>query len=215
MNIHSTGPNHSESLPSTSSLCEDKTKVSLNKHNFRAIHQKIVKTIFNYLDMLSNNPDVTVRSYRKLKMTPLIKSLEKGVFSKTESIILNDLLARVSEKQFIEILKGAHIRIEGDELYQAWSKLPDTRARISSHPSVSGSVQIGVASPFSHEILFGIVSEGGKTYTFIQLENTPWATGLSNRVNHTLDAIEYIVSRCNVGPYGVSSHTDKNPIIIK
>lgn len=119
----------------------------------------------------------------------------------------------LSGKQMAEILKGAHVRIDdGGHLYDIWSNLSSAHERISSHPSLTGSKQYGIMGPWTHEILFGVVEDHGKHKTFFQLENTPWASGIKHRVGHTLDATKYLLTRSNIGPYGISDHVDKNPI---
>lgn len=150
-----------------------------------------------------------------------IKDLDKGIMdtipTKDEHAIVKDLLALFQKQPDLlrQVLKGGHVRIDdAGDYYNSWRGLQSARARISSHPNIPGTKQYGVMGPWVHEILFGVVEDEGKTKTFFQLENTPWAEGFGNRMGHTADSIQYFVSRKNVGPYGSSVHTDKNPIHI-
>lgn len=133
-----------------------------------------------------------------------------------EAEVIQDILQLFADKySFRHVLEGAHVRINDNGFYYAkWESLPSARARISSHPSVEGLDQYGIAGPISHEILFGIIEVEGVIMTFFQWENTPWAEGWKNRLGHTLDAVQYIFTRKNIGPYGTSVHTDKNPILL-
>lgn len=142
-------------------------------------------------------------------------AISKSGFSKADLDILEDIFLHCSQ-HLHEVLKGAHVRLEdGGALYGKWAQL-NARERISSHPSVKDSKQYGIEGEFIHECLFGIVEKkSGEVMTFFQLENTPWAPGLGNRAGHTADAIQYLLTKKNIGPYGSSVHTDKNPILIK
>ena len=150
-----------------------------------------------------------------------VRDLDKGIGttnpSQDEHIIVQDLLGLLKNQPelLLQVLKGGHVRLDDNgDLYTKWRGLSAARERVSSHPSLPGSKQYGVMGPWVHEILFGIVQEEGRVKTFFQLENTPWAPGVGNRMGHTADAIQYFVSRKNVGPDGSSIHTDKAPIRI-
>ncbi len=132
-----------------------------------------------------------------------------------EAAVINDLLPLLaSDPSFLQkVLQGAHVRInDNGNLYFQWSDLEAARERISSHPSLPDSKQYGIIGPVAHEILFGIVEVDNQILTFFQFENTPWDRSIENIVWHTMDAIQYLITSKNIGPYGRSEHTDKNPI---
>ncbi len=144
----------------------------------------------------------------------VLVSLSDSSPSEGEKVILFDMLNLTDDID--EMLRGAHIRVDDKgKLYKKWKDLEGAHERISSHPHVIDSKQYGIRGPWFHEILFGIVEEEGKKKTFLQFENTPWSEGLSNRVGHSKDAIKYVLTGKNVGPYGMSEHVDKNPLHIR
>jgi|LakMenEpi03Aug12_release.lakeMendotaPanAssembly.Ray.scaffolds.fasta_scaffold13614_8 hypothetical protein len=133
-----------------------------------------------------------------------------------ESVVLTDIIYLFKERgsnHTAEILKGAHVLIgDGGAYYDRWNQLSSARERISSHKNISGTLQYGISGPWVHEILFGLVEHEGERKTFFQLEKTPWAPGLGNRIGHAIDAVDYFISGTNIGPYGKSQHTDKKPL---
>jgi hypothetical protein len=149
----------------------------------------------------------------------LIKELEASQPSDGEAEIFRDILNILAKEgcseHLGEILCGAHVRLEDSgEFYNKWKELPHAHARISSHDHIPDFKQYGLAGDWFHEILFGIVMDQEKPKTFFQLEATPWKSGISNRVGHTVDAIKYVVSGKNIGPYGKSAFVEKAPIRI-
>lgn len=159
--------------------------------------------------------DNDVKSNKTLKKK--VKTiLDKTIPSIEELVIFIDIIQLLDSRGVnytAEIFKGAHIRIEDNgELYERWANLKSARKRISSHPSIEGTKQYGIEGPWVHELLFGVVEVNGVRHTFFQFENTPWSSGLSNRVGHATDAIEYFFTNKNIGPYGTSEHTDRKPI---
>ncbi len=152
--------------------------------------------------------------------TIFIQKIEKTTKSLTvgsdEAVVMQDIwqLLAHNPSLFQKVLNGAHVRVfDNGYLYFKWEELESARKRISSHPSIPESFQYGIVGPISHEILFGIVEVDGDILTFFQFENTPWDSSLKNMVWHTMDAIQYLITGKNIGPYGRSEHTDKNPLL--
>jgi hypothetical protein len=144
-----------------------------------------------------------------------IASLKVG---RDEAVILMDIMELTADKPSAlrDILKGAHVRIkDGGFLFTKWEILPEARNRIFSHPSVHGIEQYGVSGPITHEVLFGIIEVDGELMTFFQLENTPWSAGWWNRVGHTMDAVNYLLTNLNIGPYGNSYFVDSAPLMLR
>jgi|694.fasta_scaffold13614_7 hypothetical protein len=148
----------------------------------------------------------------------VISAFQKNIPTEDESVVIKDIFSLFDRNgnQMAEILRGGHVKIEdGGKHYSYWKELSSARKRISSHPHKAGTDQFGIQGPWTREILFGIVEEKGQEKTFFQLERTPWAPGIQNRVGHAADAVDYFFSGKNVGPFGKSVHTDKNPIHFK
>jgi len=148
-----------------------------------------------------------------IKVADITQKLQVG---SDEAIVIQDIwqLLAHDPSLFQKVLQGAHVRvIDNGFLYFKWEELQSARARISSHPSFPGSIQYGIVGPISHEILFGIVEIDGDILTFFQFENTPWDSSFINMVWHTMDAIRYLITGKNIGPYGMSEHTDRNPLL--
>lgn len=136
---------------------------------------------------------------------------------KDEAVILVDVMQLTANKPSAlrDILKGAHVRIRDNGfLFSKWEALPEARERISSHPSVYGIEQYGVSGPIAHEVLFGIIEIDGELMTFFQLENTPWSAGWWNRLGHAMDAVNYLLTNLNIGPYGNSYYVDSAPLML-
>lgn len=138
-----------------------------------------------------------------------------------ELIVLKDLISLLNEDQLVELFKGAHVCIDDEGVfYDKWSRLSTAHSRISSHPHIVGSKQYGIQGPWTHEILFGICdSNQGRVETWLQLENTPlyaydqnWVKKIIIFTKHTVDFFSYRLKGKNIGPYGESIHTDRNPL---
>lgn len=50
--------------------------------------------------------------------------------------------------------------------------------------------------------------------TWFQFEKTR-TTGIKNKLKHSIDYIQHILTNKNIGPFGKSSHTENNPIFLK
>lgn len=150
----------------------------------------------------------------KHRVEQKIVSLKVG---RDEAVILTDIMQLTANKpsSLRDILKGAHVRLKDDGfLFSKWEALPEARNRISSHPSIDGIDQYGISGPITHEVLFGIVEVDGELMTFFQLENTPWSAGWWNRIGHSIDAVNYLLTGFNIGPYGNSFYVDKTPLML-
>ncbi|MDD4005475.1 MAG: hypothetical protein PHW69_09800, partial [Elusimicrobiaceae bacterium] len=89
-------------------------------------------------------------------------------------------------------------------LYDKWAMLPDARQRISSHyPGVS-TPQYEVRFPGMGVVLFGKTGEGD---TWFQMEAHS-ASGL-DALLHVGDYVIHKMSKQNVGPMGLSPHSEK------
>lgn len=146
--------------------------------------------------------------------------MEKQVISKfagadeRETKLMKDIAEQfeLTHDDLKEIAKGAHVRLDDNgQLYEIWKKTLGASPRHSSHPA--DATQYGMQGKFLKEFLFSRVTENGKTYTWFQCEKNP--TRLGFLIRHMIDFAKYRHSGLNQGPYGQSSHTDKNPLILK
>lgn len=136
----------------------------------------------------------------------------------------------------VDLFHGSHIVIGGDgrtgdggALYERWKKLDGAEKRDSSHESSAQQYQLKVG-PGDAVVLFGKTADGN---TWFQFERHPGRAGnlaekgfdvaktvvgnvfdgeLSYKDGHGEDYDLYVKIRQNVGPFGVSPHSDRNPV---
>lgn len=153
---------------------------------------------------LANDTDLAMRK-------SLIYRL--ALANETEQNIVNYILEnyKLDTEQMKQILGGAHVRLDdGGKAYDVWKRDLGGDQRISSHDSEG--TQLGLRGYFVKELLYAKVKDNDKTYTWFQLEKNP--VSLGNILRHTADYLRYCYSGKNQGPYGVSSYTDKNPLVL-
>jgi hypothetical protein len=117
----------------------------------------------------------------------------------------------MSDADFIEFLKGGHVVLPQSNLYDTWAVENGVTDRISSHyggQAADGTSQHGHYGELFKEMLFGKNADGT---TWVQLE----AHAASDWKGHSIDYIEYQLDDNNQGPWGESSHTDQDPIVIR
>lgn len=153
-------------------------------------------------------------------------AIKKALIANIEKIILFDMelfqkaklvfeiIRYANLEEASQILEGAHVIIEdGGALYERLSSFTSLRIqRISSHykngkSSPDLSVQAG---EIFREVLIGKTNEG---QSWFQLENHT-TQGVKNFIAHGVDLIIYLVVKKNIGQYGWSQHTERNPIKI-
>ena len=146
----------------------------------------------------------------------LARSKKAARLLSNDLILLSDALALGGERLRRPILNGAHIVIEGDggRYYEKWQKLSPLNERFSSHYLGSRlGRQYSVNGPKLTEVLFGIKRHNGKVSTWFQAERS--STEGSSILSHLRDFMAYKITGKNIGPCGVSVHTDQNPIVLK
>ncbi len=180
-------------------------------------------------------PESHEREEENARIEKLI--FEKGGLSKAGKIIIPDL--RSIGLDNTDIFHGSHVLLEdehgkgdGGELYRKWKDLPGAEKRTSSHYSSETQYQIKVG-PGDAVVLIGVTDNGN---TWLQLERSPGRTGstakkilsglgsgVSNLTHgelsfddaHGKDYDLYKKIRQNIGPFGVSPHSDKNPVRVE
>lgn len=190
-------------------------RIDLIKTRLQSIFLDVLKSIPEHSGRIDSHTLLSIN--REIDIKKLLETLSNDGITEDEALIMNALMKLLKPEEIIEALKGAHLRLRDNGVYyQKWSGLSSARDRVSSHPAKAGSIQYGIAGPLSHEILFGIVEEKGETYTFLQLENTPWGGELKNLLRHSIDTFHYFSSgrHKNIGPYGASCYTDSYPLLI-
>jgi hypothetical protein len=134
-----------------------------------------------------------------------------------EAKILSEVIRHKSLRDnFEEVFKGAHIRIlNNGDLYEYFKKLPESSKRKSSHPSDGD--QFSIQGAIIPEFLFGKINLKGKgNFFWFQFENSPWGKGAKQGLIHIKDTFKYYaqLKKFNIGPFGKSKFTDKNPLYI-
>jgi hypothetical protein len=137
-----------------------------------------------------------------------------------EAAVLADLEAHgLDVNQLRDVLCGGHVLIDNPDLYERWRFPRVTRERLSSHHrTVDKQVypDLGMHGPLVREKLHGRTANG----TWVQLEKTPAAFGAGHRlptwndVQHLADYVVYRVTKRNVGPWGLSSATERRPMYL-
>jgi len=137
-----------------------------------------------------------------------------------EAAVLADLEAHgLDVNQLRDVLWGGHILVDNPDLYERWRFPKVTRERLSSHHRTVDKQMypdLGMHGPLVREKLHGRTATG----TWVQLEKTPAAFGAGHRlptwndVEHLADYIVYRITKRNVGPWGLSSATERRPIYL-
>ena len=127
-----------------------------------------------------------------------------------------------------EMIKGAHICLEDPDgsIFKMFHDLHSMRRkRFSSHAAIGD--QYALSGDVIPEFLFAQcrkkdpVTGEEKLHMWFQLEahsanhgNIFSAKSFINLILHLIDWIKYKITGKNVGPFGLSSHHDANPIIL-
>lgn len=137
-----------------------------------------------------------------------------------EAAVLADLEAHgLDVNQLRDVLWGGHVLVDNPDLYERWRFPKVTRQRLSSHHRTVDKQMypdLGMHGPLVREKLHGRTATG----TWVQLEKTPAAFGAGHRlptwndVEHLADYIVYRITKRNVGPWGLSSATERRPIYL-
>lgn len=137
-----------------------------------------------------------------------------------EAAVLADLEAHgLDVNQLRDVLWGGHVLVDDPDLYERWRFPKLTRERLSSHHRTVDKQMypdLGMHGPLVREKLHGRTATG----TWVQLEKTPAAFGAGHRlptwndVQHLMDYIVYRITKRNVGPWGLSSATERRPMYL-
>lgn len=121
----------------------------------------------------------------------------------------------VTARHLNEMLQGGYLKFEDDgsfyyELVDSYQQELHTRTS-SHHSSVQ---QYSFSGPVVKEILFGVsADENGKSATWVQFEKHNTRT-LINVILHLIDYLVHKWTGKNIGPYGSSEYTEKNPLVL-
>ena len=132
-----------------------------------------------------------------------------------------------------KLLKGAYFIIKDNgQFYKKWKKYSKYTKKsffkyLSSHDSCNISYRIGknkicnINGHINHnfDCVIGTIcckEIDNHEYcdTWFQFEKTR-VNGIVNKLKHSIDYIKHILTRKNIGPFGNSHNTDKNPIFLK
>ena len=152
------------------------------------------------------------------KFSPKLATAVSGA-SDEEVQVMSDLLDNgLSIPELISVLKGAHVVVGDDSLYQRWI-FPSSRKRLSSHHrSVDklATPDYGLDGPLVRESLHGKAPMG----TWVQLERSSaqfhWGAlpTLADLI-HLRDYLIYRITGMNVGPWGLSTLVDTRPMVLR
>lgn len=123
-------------------------------------------------------------------------------------------VARRNHTLMREILGGGHVRFRDPNrcAHAFLVHLKGAYNRISSHFSTSDQVGIKEGRVV-HTILIGTLAHD---VTWFQLEGEAWdpTRDIVSSIKHGFDAVAYVISQHQMGPLGMSVHTDKNPLVL-
>jgi len=178
---------------------------SSKKNAVVSFFEDMEKKYGNFLDYLEKDVNRAAHAF--------IKNTEANFLSK----IIKNFRFDLDHNFLEEALKGAHIRFDDDGSlydYLAREHTKEIRERRSSHSSCEK--QYSFSGFVVKEVLFGVheEAESGKKMTWVQFEKNNTKTWV-NFILHMLDYVAYKLTGNNIGPYGSSSHTDSNPLVIK
>jgi len=139
--------------------------------------------------------------------------------SPEEAAIISDLERNgLQVSQLHDVLCGGHVLIDDPQLYEDWQFTKLSHLRISSHHRDIDKARypdIGMRGQVVREKLHGRTAHG----TWVQLEKTPAAFGKRklpslNDIRHLMDYVTYRLTRSNVGPWGLSAMTERQPMYL-
>lgn len=203
-------------------------------HQYKESTNEFDNDIFEY------EPDhYELQKYINSEKIVTMKELYEKNLTEHERKLIDDMLGIMTTPlEVAHFFLGGHIQLECDNgyMYHKWAnefgpqigsdgeELPRAlKARNSSH--ASKKQQYAISGPVIREALFGTrVDDNGVEYTWIQLERNPInefkefkkdpITFIINVMLHMIDYFGYKISKCNIGPYGISNYTEAQPLVI-
>jgi len=159
-----------------------------------------------------------------------------STIDETFKLIIIDLLTETNFDYniFKKILKGAYIIInDSGFFYKKWvlyhkKNLQKQKKELisfnSSHKSCSSQYRLGNGIIYdinnnitnNYDLLIGTINKNSnckKPNTWFQLEKAR-LDSFYNILEHTYNYFTYLINNRNIGPFGESSHTEENPIIL-
>jgi hypothetical protein len=182
---------------------------SSKKNAVVSFFEDMGKKYENFLDYLEKDVNIAHEFIKKTEAKFLSKIIKNFRFDLDHNFTNNHHLE--------EALKGAHIKFDDDGSlydYLVREHRKEIRERSSSHSSCEK--QYSFSGFVVKEVLFGVhqEAESGKKMTWVQFEKNNTKTWV-NFILHMFDYVAYKLTGNNIGPYGSSSHTDSNPLVIK
>lgn len=146
----------------------------------------------------------------------ILKNFAAGTSDSTR-FLLHDItfLFEVTINDLVEILRGAHVRLEEEGiLYKKWEmEYPERKDRSNASSHGTDAKQFSLQNLHFTEFLWSRNTINGQTFTWFQTERH--TTGSGQLVGHLCDFAQYRVSGKNQGPWGESPYTEKNPKILR
>lgn len=119
-------------------------------------------------------------------------------------------------KLLAELLKGGHLKFtDNGSFYTELVALFHSQLRKRNSTHSSAYQQYALFGPVIKEVLIGVSEdEHGNKSTWLQFEKHSTET-LIELILHLFDYIKHKFTGKNIGPYGLSDHTENNPLKIQ
>lgn len=129
--------------------------------------------------------------------------------------ILATIYSRLIDRDgtiLVELMKGAHVIVQGDGgwYYGAFKRMGKAHHRISSHYSKIKQFSTS-HGPVLSTLLVGETMDGNSWFQFEAAAWDPLHHPVDS-IMHMVNYIEYKLRDVQVGPFGTSAYTDRNPL---
>lgn len=169
-------------------------------------------------------PESTPERVAVLQNIGALDSSNANLEELKKAAIVTDIVKHIVSDHAVEVMKGAHIIIDdGGDLYDQLVAKGVVSTRVSSHHKdnkADSDVSLQAGEVF-REFLVGKTKDG-KTWFQVEAHSATTSVSLTtipkaikDLILHLVDFIQYKWTGKNVGQYGLSEHTDKNPIIVR
>ncbi|TDP11941.1 uncharacterized protein DUF4157 [Roseateles asaccharophilus] len=168
--------------------------------------------------------NLAIKPYAKLYRERFDKELHQTMASKGYDA-LNWLHQILDKGQFQEMCKGGQIRVAfSRDLYEGLRRMRAEPRKSSHYSGIIIPTQLtqvpdehyGIDGDFFPTVLFGLMenTSSKERFIYIQAERNSYNPSASKfeKLHHILDASDYSWSQQNQGPYGISDHTDADPM---
>jgi hypothetical protein len=186
-----------------------------SKWDASALKQRILDNVSSML------PESAPERSMVLQNIDALNPVDANLNELKKATIVTDIVQHIVHDHAVEVMKGAHIMIDdGGDLYDQLVSAEVVSTRVSSHHKnnkKASDVSLQAGEIF-REFLVG-KTEDGKTWFQIEAHSATTSVSVTtipkvikDLILHLVDFIQYKWTGKNVGQYGLSEHTDQNPI---